>query len=314
MRIITRTEWEWDAKQRIYVPTVVESFEYSGPLALADGGGGGDGGAGEMRQQEMERQEKIRESTSLINDIFNGGAAHKRARGRVFDASEVRPEVTYYDANGNPISLPSIPQPQASGNSEEPPPRPTSPREFYSPFVDRGLYTTVEDVPASQGFNDNYFRTIADAYLNFQRPLVEEQAAAARRDLPYGYASTASSSYLRKKEELERDIAREQANLRDKALDFSNQQRAQVEQNRSDLVQLANAGTDAGSIAKMANARAAALAKPPAFSPIADLFQKYTALAANRAIAGQPAAPLLFNRSSTLTPSGDTGGAVREVT
>lgn len=153
-------------------------------------------------------------------------------------------------------------------------------------------------------FTDDYFKGIADAYSKFQQPLFDEQAAVARRELPYGFASTDSSSYIQKKGELERDIARQGVQIRDQGTDFSNKQRASVEQNRSDLVQMANAGTDAGTIAQLSNARASALAKPPVFSPVADLFQKYTALAANGAQAQNPALnfqnPLLFTRGSTM--------------
>lgn len=158
-------------------------------------------------------------------------------------------------------------------------------------------------------FDEPYFRSISDAYLNFQNPLIKEQAATARRELPYGFASTDSSAYLQKKGELERDIAREEANLRDKAIDFSNQQRGSVAQNRSDLVSMANAGTDAGAVAQMANARAAALAKPPAFSPIADAFLKYTALEKDRALSGRE--PLLFNRAMFAPSAG--GDSVRYI-
>lgn len=163
-------------------------------------------------------------------------------------------------------------------------------------------------------FDEPYFRGIADAYLDFQRPIFLEQAADARRTLPFGFASTASSAYLRKKADLERDIAREEAALADKASQFSNQQRGNVEQNRADLVSMAAGGTDAGTIAQMANTRAQALARPAPFQPIADLFQKYTALAANNARLnggqGSFQAPLLFSRSGYTTGGGN---AVREV-
>lgn len=165
-------------------------------------------------------------------------------------------------------------------------------------------------------FDDPYFKSIADSWMKFQQPLFSEQAAEARRTLPFGFASTSSSAYLRKKGELERDIARENAGLGDKALDFSNQQRGAVEQNRADLVGLSTGGTDAGSIAQMANTRAQALARPAPFTPIADLFQKYTALGANAALARQPAgsfdSPLLF-RPSGAGFGAPARGSVREV-
>lgn len=153
-------------------------------------------------------------------------------------------------------------------------------------------------------FGDDYFNNIADSFKKFQTPLLDEQSAEARRSLPFGFSSTASSAYLRKKGELERDIERQQAQLGDQALDFSNKQRGQVEQTRSDLVSLAQSGVDANAIAQMANSRASTLARPPVFSPIADLFQKYTALAANSPVARAQVAPLLFRQRGTGTSLG----------
>lgn len=152
-------------------------------------------------------------------------------------------------------------------------------------------------------FNDNYFNSIADAFMAYQQPLFDEQVTKARRALPLNVSSTANSDYQRLMGEFETDAQRQQADLRGKATDFANERRAEVERNRADLVSLANAGTDASATASMAASRANALSKPPTFSPIADLFQKYTAGAAlasqlpGAAAATQPdgTRPLLFS-------------------
>lgn len=160
------------------------------------------------------------------------------------------------------------------------------------------------------GFGDDYFKNIADAYVNFQKPLYDEQLAKARRELPYQFSSTDNSEYQRSLGALERDAARQEAQIRDSGTDFANQERGQVEQNRSDLINLANAGTDASAVASMGAARSAALAKPPVFSPIADLFAKYTANFAN-AQASQPQG--VMQRQTPLTFPSATRGAVRTV-
>jgi len=159
-------------------------------------------------------------------------------------------------------------------------------------------------------FDDNYFGGISEAFMNFQRPMFEEQAAAARRALPFQFSSTAGSSYQRRLADLERDIARQESGLREQSLDASNRQRAAVEQDRADLIRMASSGTDANATASMAAARAGTLAAPPTFNPIADLFQKYTAARANDATlkagtATQIDRPLLF--------SSNTGSNVRTV-
>jgi hypothetical protein len=138
-------------------------------------------------------------------------------------------------------------------------------------------------VVAKPGFDDAYFANVADAYMAYQKPLLEEQAAVARRSLPNQFASTGSSAYQTQAANLERDYSRESSNLADKSLDFANQQRSTIENNRSDLIGMSNAGTDATSLATQTAARMAALSKPPAYSPIADLFSKYAATGANYA-------------------------------
>lgn len=161
-------------------------------------------------------------------------------------------------------------------------------------------------------FNDDYFTGIADAFNKYQQPLFEEQVAEARRKLPMGFATTAGSAYQNELANLERDITRQQADLKNKGIDFANQQRGDVERNRADLVSLANSGTDASAIANQATARAQSLSKPPTFSPIADLFSKYTANVANINAAGQRGyfpqqgeTPLLFGNRSN--------GALRQI-
>lgn len=152
-------------------------------------------------------------------------------------------------------------------------------------------------------FDEPFFTNIADAFYKYQRPFYDEQLATARRELPLQFSNTANSDFQRKLGELERDATRGEADLRAQGLDFSNQQRGQVESNRADLIGMANAGTNADAMSATAASRAQALAKPPTFQPISDLFQKYTANAANAAIinAGQNGQvqtgprPLLFN-------------------
>lgn len=230
--------------------------------------GGGGGGSEDIRAQEDERNRKQQSATDAINAIFSGIPAHRRGTGAT--TTDFIPGQTYYDAAGNA----TIPVSQAT--------QATNPGAWVGSLL-RGptapktpLYTGFEDIPQQGGFDDNYYKSIADSYLGFQKPLLEEQYSEARRKLPLQFASVGGSAYQRTAGNLERDYERAQTDLASKAQDAANQQRSQVEQNRSDLLGLANSGTDAGSVAAQANARAAALAKPPAFSPIADLFAKYT--------------------------------------
>lgn len=305
MKIITRTEWAWDSARGTYLPTLVESHDYRGEVAMCMGGGGGDDGSHEARVAEAKRQFRVKEENELINEIFNGGAAHRRGTDQIADLS-MSPGSTYFDKSGNAITLPGDPNDPGYAAAAD---------KAYSTYRSEGLYGGYLDVPEEKGFNDAYFNNIADAYTKFQKPLYDEQLAKARRELPYQFSSSDSAEYLRKKEELERDASREQANLADQAQGFANNQRSQVEQNRSDLIGMASGGADVNSVVESANARAAALAKPPVFSPIADLFQKYTAASTlNPGLIGVPAGmgqPLYFNKPTSFAPGG--GGSVKVI-
>lgn len=172
------------------------------------------------------------------------------------------------------------------------------------------------------GFNDDYYGSIAEAYKNFQMPLLDEQAKEARRVLPFGTASTQSSAYQRQAGNLERDISRQTADIGNKAVTFANTRRGEVENSRSGLLNLAQSGADVETVNAAAADSAKVFGTPSPyiqgaivptpvsqqqFSPISDLFAKYTADAANGALAQrQGYLPPKF--STPLTFSTGTGG------
>jgi len=239
------------------------------------GGDTGDGGAGQMRADETKRQQDIEAATRSVNEIFDGRPASKRGVNPVTTPVSGQ---SYYDASGNPVSYNFTP------------PMPGDPnwgvaRGDVATQPQGDYYSATEDVPATSGFNDDYFKSIADSYQAYQAPLFEEQVTKARRALPMRFSSTDNSDYQRALGELETDISRQSTDLSQKGLDFANERRAEVERNRSDLISMANSGTNATALATMAANRSAALSKPPTFSPIADLFSKYTAMGANYAVA-----------------------------
>lgn len=271
-------------------------------------GGGGGGGSEDIRAQENERNARQQSAIDAINAIFSGTPAHKRGVGPT--TTDFAPGQTYYDEAGNAV-MPVSAKPQIEphtvgglfgglfGGSRNQPKNP--------------LYTGYEDVPQVGGFNDAYYKNIADAYMDFQKPLLEEQIDQARRKLPMTVTSTGSSAYQRKAGNLERDYERAQVDLASKAQDVANQQRQQVEQNRSDLIGLANAGTDAASLAAQSSARSAALNKPPAFSPIADLFAKYMDTGAQLSNANLLANQIAYQNAGGPTYFGAPRSAVRMV-
>lgn len=171
----------------------------------------------------------------------------------------------------------------------------------------RGNTSMVQN--AFTGYDDGYYTGIANAYRNYAMPLVEEQAAEARRMMPFGFSDSGGSAFKTKAGQLEREIARNQADVSNTALRHADERRAAVEASKSNLLDLSLAGADTNIVAAEAANRAKQFAAPPPFSPIADLFSKYTADAANyslaRAMLGSPTsmatqsgAPLLFGPRS----------------
>lgn len=117
--------------------------------------------------------------------------------------------------------------------------------------------------------------------------------------MPLAYARTDNSEYARTLGNLERDYQRQLVDVNQKAIDAANQQRSTIEANRGDLLGQVSAGAGIDTAASSAAARAKALLQPPSFSPIADVFQKYTSNAANAVLLNQGSgyqqqAPVLF--------------------
>ena len=268
------------------------------------GGGGSDPGA-INRIIEQQREAKVEANRKRVNEIFDGAPIVRTGVNQVTEFDEGR---DYYDAEGNVInpgvaktnyntSLDQYNTDLAAWNAQPATtPGVTIRGRQYSAPSDRGAQPTAPNQPkfysdveetGGGGFDDEYFGGIADAYVKFQNPLLEEQIQEARRIQPSTYATTRSSAYLRGKGLLEKQYGREQVDIADRGQDFANQHRIEVERNRSDILNLANSTTDSSAIARAANARVASLSTPPVYSPIGDLFQKFTQSGAQAVQANQ---------------------------
>lgn len=287
------------------------------------GGGGGDGGSAQLRQQEEERQARVRQAQANVNRAFEGGY-----RGTT-PATGYDPSLAYYNALGDPwnptpqtqvptgFTTTGSPDPAESGGAgitQVPtgfaPSGPT-PAEQANTLMQAGnLFTGRE---TTGGFNDAYFGNVADAYKSYYLPQLEEQMNEVKRKLPYRYASTSGSEYARGLSDLERDYQRGVTDIGSQGVQFADEQRGNIERQRGDLLSLATSGSDADLIAAQAARQAQTLSAPPQFSPIADLFARYSALAANESLgrasrsqdqqAARAERPLLFStpRSSVRT-------------
>jgi hypothetical protein len=157
-------------------------------------------------------------------------------------------------------------------------------------------------------FTDDYYGGIEKSYLDYYAPQLQQQFDEARKEIilksPGG---TANSGFAKRMAELEQQYQQELGAIRGRAVDTSRSRRAEVEQNRSNLLSQVNTGLKAASAAQLAAEQAKYLSQPAAFSPLADIFAQATADVANANMAAasgyKPVTPLVFNKrnNSALT-------------
>lgn len=244
------------------------------------GGGGGDGGAAEMRQQEAERQERVRKGTNAINQIFGGTLRKTRAPS----AGESAAATSHLQGKG---------------------------------FLSRALGSVVgqapvgytEEVPGQ--FTDDFFTGLERNYLDYYLPQFTRQAEDADRGLRINLGRTGnlSSSYgAREMARLAEDKEMNRRRIIDESIKYGSDQRKGLEDTRGNLIGQLESGAGIENVAGQAAAQARAMTAPPAFSPLGDLFKNYTAAVANASLAsGNPNYPgaeeqrraLLFNIPSS---------------
>lgn len=166
-------------------------------------------------------------------------------------------------------------------------------------------------------FNDDFFAGQERAFTDYALPQVQDQSAQAGRQLLFdldrrgqieGSARADLSAELQKRTDLQTQ------KVRDDARAFGTTARNNVEAARGDLISLLNATGDAEGAASSALARSEALSRPPAFSPVANLFADFTGALGVQAAAerarfyGGPTAPQPTFNTGLFTPR--SGAAV----
>lgn len=218
---------------------------------------GGNNAAAEARADEQQRQARVREGTSRIDQIFSGTGVKKGVNPVdpnqvVYDGSQ-----QYYDASGNAVDMAS--------------------RQLSATGVPQ-FYSNVETTPSS-GFNDAFFDKRKQAYIDYADPQLEQQYGDAQKELTYALARAGlldSSVRAEKTGELQRQYDLNKQQIADQGLSYSTDARNNVEKARGDLVATLNATGDAEGAANSALARSSALSAPQAFSPLTQLFADFT--------------------------------------
>ena len=138
-------------------------------------------------------------------------------------------------------------------------------------------------------FNSDFYDRRRDAFTATTMPQLNDQFDKSKEQLQYNLARsglTDSSARSANEGELQRQMDVNKADVAGKAMDFANQARTQVEQNRADLVGQLNATGDAQAAAQGALSRAAIAANQPSISPIGMMFQNTTGLLGQASQAG----------------------------
>lgn len=278
--------------------------------------GGGKGGGGEAaaaRADEQQRQQRIREGTSRINDIFNGSRVGDGllTAGAVYD-----PTRTYYLADGTTWSPAAAAASSVFPNARSADGSKSGLSTFYNNGSNAAYQTTREGqmaytsmpewsapgatpgkTPAEQfaemlaggklysgtkvngGFNDQFFADRRKAFLDYATPQLEDQYGDAQRQLTFALARNGtldSSIRADKAAELQKKYDLNKQMIADQAVASETDARNAVEDARANLIATLNASGDAQGAAQSALARAAALSKPAAYSPLTQLFADFT--------------------------------------
>ena len=129
-------------------------------------------------------------------------------------------------------------------------------------------------------FNGGYFDGLRQNYVDYATPQLEKQYGDASKELTFALArggNLDSSVRGDKSGELQQLYDLNKQQVADQALSYEGEARNATEDARSNLVATLNATGDAQGAASSAIARASALSKPAAYSPLTQLFSDFTA-------------------------------------
>lgn len=279
---------------------------------MGGGKGGGGGEAAAARRDEQERQQRIRQGTSRINEIFNGSTV---GTGQLGNEAVFDPTKTYYLANGSvwrPSAAPaggaggggdtragydlSLPNNAAgsshvtqenryaggdlvplNGGRDAAGSSGLTPEEQFRQALGAGLYSGTQ---RTSGFGDEFFNQRRQVFIDYANPQLEDQYAKAQKELTFALARSGnlnSSARAQKAGELQQLYDQNKQQIADQALGYEKEARTAVEDARSNLIATLNATGDAQGAANAAMARSAVLSKPAAFSPLSNLFADFTA-------------------------------------
>lgn len=134
-------------------------------------------------------------------------------------------------------------------------------------------------------FNDEFYGDLRDSFVDFARPQLDRQFDKAKEQSTYSLARSGlldSSTRGEANADLQESYDTNLQDVMDKARGYEVEARGNTEKARSDLLSMLQVTGDATGAANSALARAATLAKPPSYSPLAQLFTDSSAMLAQQ--------------------------------
>lgn len=128
-------------------------------------------------------------------------------------------------------------------------------------------------------FGEPFYSGIESAYSDYARPQLEDQFGDASDELAFSLARRGtldSSMRGEQTSELEKLYDLQSQDIADQGREMATKTRTQVEDARTGLISMLSATGDDQGAAQAALNRAQALSKPPAFSPLSNLFADFT--------------------------------------
>ncbi len=165
---------------------------------------------------------------------------------------------------------------------------------------------------AFSGFDDSFFGNIEQSANDFFSPQIDRQFDDTRETLIKNLARQGNlnaSTGARQLADLDTAGREQRVSFADQAREFATDSRADVENNRGNLLFQLQASADPAAAAAAAAGQAKVLSAPPTFSPIGDLFTKF----ANNAAVQIGAANRGFGNPSSLVFSPNAGGSSTQV-
>lgn len=157
------------------------------------------------------------------------------------------------------------------------------PMDEFRNALENGLFTGKG---SRKGFDDDFFKRRRQAYLDYANPQLESQYGDAQKEMTFSLSRSGlldSSVRGQKAGELQKLYDLNKQQVADQALAQETDARNAIEDARTGLITTLNATGDANQAVNSAMARAQALSKPGAYSPLSQLFTDFTSTLGSQA-------------------------------